>query len=477
MDYLNIFWILIGLSYCTVFIFISLQSNYFALCLLICVVTFGNFVVEYTFVPDQLNWLTELTILLLLFKSIIEKKTRFTESYHIFFPYILLLFFLLTFGSSILNNSRPLETILCLRLIFRYVILFIALINLHLEDKELLKLNKLVFALVLVQVPVAVVKYFSYGKGEMAVGTYAGIHGGALSTELPLAVIPFAIGYYLHYKKSLIYFSIATAFVCYSVIGGKRAFIFYFIPLLLYLSLVFRHQLISSIRLKELLLGAIFILVAFVLPTRYIPTLNPEKIAERFKDPRKTGYGAVLEYAYIYNIKSDEESIPQGRISSTIKVLELINNGGISTWVFGYGPGTMMESRFINVSSNSYNHIIAYGKTLFNWTAYQFGIIATILLFLIPFKLLLFTKRVYHRFGEDYWKAFFLGLNCFCFSFILIGMTYSLNLLGDFLPCIFFYLAAVAVKKVRKLQSSVNAKPLRTENTLDTTTLAGREAI
>ncbi|MDY7037277.1 MAG: hypothetical protein SV375_14065 [Thermodesulfobacteriota bacterium] len=441
----GVIWTAAGLFYCLILLLISLRSTYFTICLLLGIVTFGNFLVEYQILPEKTNWLTEPAIFLLFLKSMLEKKVP-PKQYRLFFPYTIFFFCIFTAGSIIVNNSSILGTLLCLRLMFRYVLLFIALINLDLSNRDVFKLNRLVAGLVLIQVPVAIVKFFLYGQGEMAVGTYAGVHGGELSTILPLAAIPFAIGYYLQHKKSLLYILVGIAFVVYSVIGGKRAFIFYLIPLFVYLFFVFRRHIVPALQARELILGVTFLLGTFFFITNSIDTLNPNKVGKWLGNRNRQGYGAIIDFVLQYNTKESEGGISQGRISSTLKTFEIISKEGILGLAFGLGPGTLMESRFSD-SSRIQDVAIGYGKTEFNWTLYQFGIFATIIYFMIPIRLLLFTGHHHSSFQDGYWQAFFFGLNAFCFTMILIGLTYSFTMLHDFLPCIFLYLAAIAVKK------------------------------
>lgn len=451
-DTILMLWLAIALVYGIGYVLLLLHSTVFALYGLFAVVTFGNFVSDYGLMPDQVNWLTEISILLLFLKSVLLRKSRTIGQYRIFFPYILFLFSLFTVASMIINRSNPISAALCLRLMFRYVVLFIALINLDLKEVDARRVNKLLVGLVLIQLPVATIKLFFYGQGEMAVGTYAGIHGGTLSTVLPLAVIPFVIGYYLHHRRSNIYIFIAFAFVGYSVIGGKRAFIFFLAPLFIYLFFVFGRRLTSQLGIKEWLLGSMLLLGAVGVATQYVDTLNPDKVGAWLHDGEKKGYGAVLEYAYRYNTMESSDGVSQGRISTTLEIFESVNEAGVAGWAFGYGPGSFLKSRFIG-GSGKRNAVVGYGMTQLSWTLYQFGIVGTILYFTIPLKLLFFTRRFYGSMKDGYWRALFFGLNALCFTEIMTGLAYCYNLLSDFLPCIFLYLAAVAVNKVEIIQS------------------------
>ena len=452
-DTIVFLWLAIAAVYGIGYVLLSLHSTVLALYGLFAVVTFGNFVSDYGLIPDQVNWLTEISILILFLKSVLLKKSGTIKQYSIFFPYILFLFSLFVVGSIIVNLSNPVSAVLCLRLMFRYVVMFIALINLDLHEPDVRKVNKLIVFLVLIQLPVATIKLFFYGQGEMAVGTYAGLHGGTLSTVLPLAVIPFAIGYYLHYRRSNIYFFIAFAFVGYSVIGGKRAFIFFLPPVFLYLFLAFGRRLIRQLGTREWLLGSMLILGAVGVATQYVDTLNPDKVGAWLGGGGKKGYGAVLEYAYRYNTLQSSEGVSQGRISTTLEIFNSVNEAGVVGWAFGFGPGSFLKSRFVGGSGNR-NVSVGYGMTQLTWTLYQFGIVGTILYFAIPLKLLLFTRRFYQSMQDPYWRALFFGLNALCFTEIMTGIAYCYNLLSDFLPCIFLYLAAVAVNKVKIIQST-----------------------
>ena len=167
---------------------------------------FGNFFSGYNLAPDYINWLTEPLIYMLFLYSIINKKGNIKLPFLSF-----VLFFLLAgFFSSIVNKNLGIYSLLSVRSIFRFYIFYIAIVNLPLEEMQLKKINYFLFWVFIIQIPVATVKLFFYGQGERAIGTYS-MTDGSLSTIIPMIAISFLIGYYIFYKKNLLYI---VHFIC-----------------------------------------------------------------------------------------------------------------------------------------------------------------------------------------------------------------------------------------------------------------------
>ena len=122
---------------------------------------FGNSLVDYRLIPPHDTLITEASVYLLFFYAI-ALKTRFrTERFscHLWYPYTF--FLIVTFSSMVINNYFSLEPVYSLRLILRFYVFYLALINLGLDDSNLKKINKLLFLLFIIQIA-AVAYKFSY---------------------------------------------------------------------------------------------------------------------------------------------------------------------------------------------------------------------------------------------------------------------------------------------------------------------------
>jgi len=333
--------------------------------------------------------------------------------------------------------------LLYLRLLFRHYILFLAVINTDITEKEMNRIIKLLILLFIIQIPTAVGKMFVYGPGEKAIGTYAP-WGGGPSTVIPLIAISFLLSLYFLNKPSKWYILLAFGFIAFGIIGGKRAVLF-FVPLII-LFLAFFMKIGFKEVIKYAFIGSLIILLTGYFSFRFLRSLNPEG-----------GYGNVtVDLGFVANYITNyttavEEGQSRGRISTTINVFRILSAQGARGLFLGLGPGSYIKTRFEDLQSTNKQTgalPIIYGTTGFTWTALQTGYLGALIYFSIFFFVLIVASRYYKAEKRPYWKAFGLGMVGFTFVMLWINMTYWTVHLDDMLPLVYFLLVAFMMKKM-----------------------------
>lgn len=419
-------------------------STSFGLYSIIFVVFFGNTLSDYNIVPSAINSLAEITIILLFFKSLFAVDNLKNYKWYGLVPF--LSFILIFLISMVLNASNPVDSILFARLYFRYYLLFIAVLNLSLDESAVKKINKFLLIIIILQLPVAFGKSLIYGVGEMAIGTYEGFHGGSQSTSLPLIVIGFSLGYYFLHKKSIFWILLAILYVVFSIVGGKRGLFFYlpfFVPFCL---LSISGLRLNMTTIKLILFSGLLIMLLVSVAPLYIPTLNPDKVGKWTGDARNKGWNAVLEYAFQYNT-GKTHGVTTGRVSTLLRSYEILSSGGIGTLFFGKGPAFAFESRFSQNKKGDIRKLgVGYGMTDLTRIMLQTGIAGSICYFAIPFIILIKAGAFQKRIIDSYWKAFAFSLRSFSFVMLLMAFTYTQIFMGDTISCIYFYMSAVLLR-------------------------------
>jgi len=262
--------VILGLLVPLAFLFVW-RTTFGALVVLSIATFFGDWLVGLGILPGQTMWILELFVLLLFLKTLLNAVLK---SWRIEFPFgWIIAAFVLTAGVSMyINHGRPLHLILFLRLVLLYYLLYVAVWNLGLPEKAIHRFIRFLLVLIVIQLPTAVVKLLIYGQGESAIGTYA-VAGGTLSTVMPLIVIGFGFALYLIYRRSVFYLLLIVGAVAFSIIGGKRGFIFFLPACLIFLTWYLRKDIANLFRYT--VVGSVILLTAAFFALSLVPTLSP----------------------------------------------------------------------------------------------------------------------------------------------------------------------------------------------------------
>jgi len=421
-----------------------LRYNMFAFLVLLAVAFFGNTLEELRVLPPQVTWLNEFIILLLFAKAIVLKSLK-RERIHLKFFWLFLFFTLIMWISYQFHATSMLHTILFFRLLIRFYLLFLAIINLDLDEKFVQTIKKVLIFLFIIQIPTAAVKVFFVGIGEEAIGTYA-THGGGPSAVIPLMAISFLFAFYFYHKPSVWYIVLAVGFVAFGVIGGKRG-LFLFIPVVvLFLGLYMRERFKKAV-VYLVIAGIITILTGYI-SIRLMPTLNPE---------HRVGGEVDLDYVKNYLLRytmARYEGASGGRAITTIQIYEILRNEGLPGILFGLGPGSYIETRFEGLNTTyveTRSLPIEYGVPGSSWLALQVGYVGSFIYHLLFVIILIYASRFFKSESDPYWKSFALGIVGFSFVMFLISLTYWSVFIDDMLPMIYFILVGfLFIKKMER---------------------------
>ena len=414
--------------------------------ILFIVAFFSNNLISLGVLPAFVAWITEPLIYLFFCISIIRAKDQ------VRFPFIgyFIMFFLLGLTSALANHNLSLKVVFGMRLVFRFYLFFLALVNSGISLPQLKKVNNLIIFIFLIQFPVSIVKLFIYGQGEQAVGTYAATDGAA-PVVITLVGVGFAIAFYLYYKPSWKFILAGLIFISLSIIGKKRAIVFFFPLVTLFVlltavkdSATIKRN-ITHFRVKLIGLSLLMCVATFIGGIKFIDTLNPEK-----KIGGSFNLGYIMTYAREYTSQRNplDKRYTGGRYSTTKQVLTVLYNKGISRMFFGYGPGAYTKSRFDDPRSRYQSPLIKdifiqYGVTCLNFTAMEYGFLGVLiyLLFILALNLNLYKNWLLP--WPPYWKAISYGTFLCGFIYFLVWVTYSpVIYLGDYFPLLFFFLFA-----------------------------------
>jgi len=190
---------------------------------------------------------------------------------------LVLTFIGVTILSALWNQRPALSVILFLRMVLRFYVMFWALLQFELSEHELSWYLFVLWVLLLIQIPTAMVKCVIYGQGERAIGTYD-TSGGGNSTAIPMVAAAFLLTYHWTYRRSVGCLLGVLAFTAFGLIGGKRA-VFAMVPLTcLFAAMNAQRFAVGGNRalLRHYLLVGLVSILVFYVGVRLCPTLTPE---------------------------------------------------------------------------------------------------------------------------------------------------------------------------------------------------------
>lgn len=411
------------------------------------IVFFGNFFEGYGLLPPFVNWLTEPLIYFFFLFSLASKRGS------VKFPFIIwfLLLFIVGVCSAVLNHSLGLNTVFGMRLVFRYYLFFLALVNAGFSEEELRKIEKLILFCFFVQIPVIFVKMMIYGQGEQATGTYS-MSDGSVVAFMPLIACGYLMGFYLYVRPAVKYLFYSIVFLASGIMGRKRALPFLTPPTFLFIGwLAMKDKIIikrkiPNIKFRLIALVAILVFLTFVVSIKTMYSLNPEH-----KRGGSINFGFIAEKILSYEQTTSGEN-PEwtgGRTATTVRIFTRLPQKGIGKMMFGYSPGSYISSRFTRGRQKTGSDIkrnqlfkdmkFYYGVTPLNFTAMEYGFFGVIISILFLISMCRTTFKTWKLSQEPYQKAMAFGAVNFSFVYIVIWSWYSKSiLLGDTMPYVFY---------------------------------------
>jgi len=412
---------------------------------------------EFTGVTYFSQIFTDILLLSLLFaifaKAMIGKIVR-REKMKFAGMLPMVVFVVVCLVSSFYNGSGHINNLIYLRFIFQFYVFFTALLNLDLSENQIKLLNIFIIGLFVIQIPTAIIKWFSFGYsdlsrsigGERAVGTYGGAPG-EMSTLLPLFAIAFLLPMYIWTRKKwnlLLIFG----FVLFSFLAGKRAFMIivpFFVTVILYIC--YKHIQSETQKrtfIKYALLGLFIGIFVSVIGVIINPTMNPgQEIGGTFD------FNFLKDRIITYETGTTSDNVTTGRLSSSARVISVLSLDGAGPLLLGRGPGVFVKSGVVESTFRSgYEDEfgIMYGVTGFVWMFSQTGLLGVVVYLIFLGSLMKRVRRIDKAKLDLYWQIFRIGVLGTFVVILFDYFGYSISFIsGKPLPSIVYYVIAILI--------------------------------
>ena len=358
----------------------------------------------------------------------------------------------ITLISFVLNASEMLPAVFFVRQIFVFYLFFIALLNLDLSQKTVMRINRYIIFLFLIQLPAAATKYLVMGQDELWSGTVSW-QAGQFSTTLPLFAIAFLLSFYL-FRRKKVYILLVVAFVFFGLAGQKRAVPILLPSLALLLWFLYwrgapreRKRIFGISKLKTL---ALMLTVAFVALFSYASISRDEMYMHGLD------LGKLYEYTVWYNTRdeiamygTDDDDLAMGRITITRISLDRLKRGGLVRQMVGFGPGAMISSPHLGREDIAFRRFGIRGAlTGFVIFMLQSGMVGVILLTFFFLRIFAKAYRVYKGSDDTDFRMVALGLMGATYVFLLDFFIYSpSSLFFGVLTPVYFYIATIVLNR------------------------------
>jgi hypothetical protein len=250
------------------------------------------------------------------------KKTQFVILSFIFFSLVFLY-------SSYINDDYFFIVFSQYSRYFVLFSLFIILSKYQGDENLKLRIEPLIYVILIIQIVLSIVKFLIMGPVESLVGSI-GSQGGALATSFPIMAFMFL---WLIRKGRLLSkdWWIIAGFMFISFMSEKRA-VWFIMPIIFFLFMFYIPK--RKIPNKILILSLFFVPLIFYLGVRYNPSLNKEGAIGGSFDPK---YAVDYAQNYMFGDKSDKKP-GTGRGGATLLLYDKLLQGDLSSrdW-FGYG--------------------------------------------------------------------------------------------------------------------------------------------
>jgi hypothetical protein len=421
----------------------------FLICTVFCVGFFANSLVAYGLIPSYTPLLAEGSVYLLLIYALFYRAKNH-EQFQLHLSWILALFILVGACSIIVNKYYNLRPIFSIRLVLRFFVFYIALINVGLRDTDFKIINKFLMGIFIIQLPVIAYKFSIYGVAEETIGTYAK-RGGGLTTVIPIVIVSYLVSFYVIYRQKLWYLVIALCYVIWGIIGAKAALFFLYPPTFfgLYYLTVIKPKGFKFVRDATMGVVVSIITVSVLSVLIYAqPRMNKGR-----EVGGKIDFEYALEFAHDYStsMNRSDDRVAGGRTATLKLTMEHLTDDGFTNFIFGYGPGILTKSIFDKRRPSDpriWRIAESYGITGMILVWVEYGVLGVILICALYLSFLRLSWNWYSSENSSYWKAFAAGSIFFSILYLFIFLTYNkLPIEGETMLPVFYYAMAAAHEK------------------------------
>ena len=393
-------------------------------------VIFFIFVIKGTFepifgiLPRQAMWASDAVIVFLFLKSLhlAVGRKKFEKT-----PLVLpiLLFSMWAVLSGFLNGIPWFTIGVALKDFFRYTLLFYAIINLDIEEKNLKSLITLFIMFIFLQVPVTIFQYKLYGQHDWVSGTL-GRHGTGEMLVLVTGIISILMGFFLYYKS---HFRYLLGIPCLSVpliLGSARAALLYIPLTIVFIMRKSLHGKFLTKTFEMLLILGIF--MGFVLTIPFLREPFNSLTADAIRGLKTQVNAAVAN-----------PDMP-GRLRAPRTAVEWINRKPLGPMI-GYGFGSTKESYFEEYTGRFFKTYSPRTNQLSS-TLIEMGYPGLAFYFWLIFAAFAINLRFFRNAKDNYWKAISFGVNGIIFMH-LVGISYHNIWRTDYSSFPFWFFLAI----------------------------------
>ena len=449
---MNIIFFISGLPWLLLVTVIVLKSTYFNIITLFIITWFGESFVGYGLVPDGMPDILMIYVIFLMCTKILIKEHQ-TINYYNTLPgmYIFLFFLAISIVSAIINQTHIINYLLFNRSFLFPFLFFMALFYTSLTANDIQKINKFIIYLFLLQVIVSTFKWVitpmtvgEFSQESIASGTFES-SGGTFATLIPLITFGYIITSYFITKKKKYLFAL-LAFIWFGILGSKRALVF-IIPVFIVIIL---YYIKSKMKLSlDKTIPVLIIVLLLIISIVFINhTLNPEQ-----------KIGGSIDIKYIYNYARyyttvgsiiDNQYFTQGRVASTVKMINNLFSAQTKHILFGYGPGTAIDSQFTQSTHREFFLMqgIEDGITGAIWMMAQVGLLGVVSFFMFLIVILRHLTKILSESTNQYQITLLITTIITLFVFLFDFLIYSeIFIRTENLLILFYYLLGISLKR------------------------------
>lgn len=363
-----------------------------------------------------------LIVLVLFLVGLIYIIKKRSMNFIAFDAFMLLLVIMLV--SFLISDVSLLHLVFFIKVFILPFLFLLALLNIPFSQEQREKILKFIMILFFLQIIAAVIKVSLVGFTERYVGS-VGIEGGSLAAIIPLMAISYIFSYYLYHSDNKKILLLIPVFIFFAISCSKLGVIIHLAILLIFLYFIYEEN--SFFSFKTFIFTVMFAIFGFLTIYTFItmtPRANPDGIVGGEVDFE---YALVFAETYTSRENTETRLVGVARKDAPAAVFNIMSQKGLSTLLFGLGPGEIIMSSFLpydNPMEEKYN--LGYGARLgFLWTSMQIGILGS--LAFLYFHLILFS-RVYKKYRmstDKEYKVILLGTIGLSIIFLIDYFTYS----------------------------------------------------
>jgi O-antigen ligase len=143
-----------------------------------------------------------------------------------------------------------------------------------------------------------------------------------------------------------------------------------------------------------------------------------------------------------------------GRFGTLVLVIDHLVENGIGQIMFGFSPGAYTGSildQGTYIDKRIYSIRGSYGVTGLSYILVEYGIIGAIIIIIFFIKIISICWMWSRVESNGYWKGFAVGSLAFSIFNLFNFLFYSsMAIFDDIVPPIFFYIAAIAFRKLKQ---------------------------